>query len=56
MNDGDGELDSDGLYGDSGESPYSSPLVRELRRLKKLDNYQRRGYEFQELVASLSRR
>ena len=32
---------------------HHNPFVRELRRLEKLDNYQKRGYEFQDFVGSL---
>jgi hypothetical protein len=35
------------------ETYHHSPFVREFRRLKALDNYQRRGYEFQDFVGSL---
>jgi Holliday junction resolvase len=54
---GEPEPEGDDLDDESWDLTYHhSPFVRELRRLKELDNYQRRGYEFEEFVASLFRR
>lgn len=48
------ESDADDLDDESWDLTYHhSPFVREFRRLKELDNSQRRGYEFQDFVGSL---
>jgi hypothetical protein len=48
------ESEDGNLVDESWDSTYHhSPFVRELRRLKALGDYQRRGYEFQDFVASL---
>ena len=48
------ELECSDLDQESLEPAYHhNPFVRELRRLERLDNYQKRGYEFQDFVGSL---
>jgi hypothetical protein len=53
-NDGLDEREEDDRGDESSDFTYHhSPLVRELRRLKAVDRYQRRGYDFQDFVGSL---
>ena len=51
------EPEGNDLDDESWEPTYHhSPYVRELRRLKELHSYQRRGYDFEEFVGDLFRR
>lgn len=51
---GQDNIEPDDLDDETWDTTYHrNPFVRELRRLKGLDNYQRRGYDFQDFVGSL---